>query len=207
MIYWLYQTYQTNQTNSAQTDANNSLIAQEQADAASYAQQIALGNLSGGIGASGGGYSSVPSSGPVSSPVSTTPATTPVSTPTSTTPVSTAPSDPSQGGTLVQAPNGAWVMPGALAPLTGSIGAPSTPETTSPTPSSFTATLFGSRSASGTGGGNPGGRGGANPPTTSSSSLHAIISPAHIGDGTIAEHQSILPTPSTYELSSLGGYR
>ena len=166
VVYWLYQTYQTNQTNSAQTDANNSLVAQEQADAASYAQQIALGKSKRWNRRVEWWVFHVPSSGAVSSPVSSTPvSTTPVSTPTTT------PTLPlrSIAGWNTRA-GSQWGLgdAGALAPLTGSIGAPSTPETTSPTPSSFTATLFGSRSASGTGGGNPGGRGGVNPPTTSS---------------------------------------
>jgi hypothetical protein len=140
VVYWLWQKYQTSSQGSSQ--AQNTTPT----DSTQYATQFAVGGL-GGSGS--GGYSGAVDSSPVSSapaPVSSTaPNTTAPAAPASTTP-----SGPPQPGEVL-APNGVWVEPGALAPLTPTTSAPP-PAQTYGGGEGLVSTLFGARSATGFGG-------------------------------------------------------
>ena len=151
VLYWLYQTYQTDAANNAQNAQQTDLQNQEEADAASYAQQIALGDLSGGIG----------------SESSSTPVTTTVS---------------SGSAPVVSTPT---VSSGSV-PV---VSTPSVSSSSSPVVSSVVNTLLGRGTTA---------RSPVSGPTQVPNPIH------HIASGTIPQHNTTLPTPTTSELSSIG---
>lgn len=202
VLYWLYQAYQTNAANSAQNAQQTDLQNQEEADAASYAQQIALGNLSGGIGSSS---SSAASSGPVTSSTPSTPTSTSVSSiPPSTAGtgiVSPSPSatswygeDPSDYGlTADQADtNAAANILDPNGPQT-SVSAPAVNTPAKSQTYGTVTTLLGTGAAAI-----------QQNQTAPPRAPVTTTPPAHITSGSIDQHNNILPSsPTSKELSSL----
>lgn len=182
VLYWLYQTYQTNAANNAQNAQQTDLQNQEEADAASYAQQIALGNLSDGIGSSSSGVASEPVTSTVSG------------TQTSATPIAST-------STGVSSPANLYA---GTVDATGETFAPPTASNTyepagfqtaqSPVPSTGTVTtLLGTGAAA------------IQQNQTAPPRAPVMTTPpAHIATGSIDQHNTILPVPpTTSELSSL----
>lgn len=200
VLYWLYQTYQTNAANNAQNAQQTDLQNQEEADAASYAQQIALGNLSGGIGSSSSGVASEPVTSTVSG------------TQTSATPIASTSTPIASTSTGVSSPANLYA---------GTVGA--TGETFAPPTASNTYEPAGFQTAQSpvpsTGNNTPAksqtygtvttllGTGAAAIQQNQTAPPRAPVTttpPAHITSGSIEQHNNILPSsPTSKELSSI----
>ena len=197
VLYWLYQTYQTNAANNAQNAQQTDLQNQEEADAGSYAQQIALANLSGGIGSSGVS-GSVSSSAPVTSTVASPANTSSPTVSSSSAPVVSSGSNvygnPSDPYLITSGPNaGEYNFPSGGPPGETPVPNPNAPQSPGTGNNTPVTTLLGT---------------GASiikqnqtaPPRAPVMSTP----PAHIASGNIEQHNNILPVPPTSkELSSI----
>jgi len=209
IVYWLYQTYQTNQAQAAQAASD----ATANADALASAQQLADATAYGGYysGGGGGGYSG----STIAPPVST------VVTPTST---NTAPvSSPASGGGFLSAADAIAALPvsqqngdysfsqnSSVANNPNPIYAPGSPQAIalgySPDPNAAPAPSTASSAIStmlGSGGGNN-----DTAPVAvkvdQNSTLQVLND--NISNGTMPQHTNPFASPTTVELSSLGGH-
>ena len=207
VLYWLYQAYQTNAANNAQTAQQTDLVNQEQADQASYAQQIALANLSGGIGSSGVS-GSVSSSAPVTSTVASPANTSSPTVSSSSAPVVSSGSNvygnPSDPYLITSGPNaGEYNFPSGGPPgetpvpnpnaAANSVSAPAVNTPAKSQTYGTVTTLLGTGAAA------------IQQNQTAPPRAPVMTTPpAHIATGNIEQHNNILPVPPTSkELSSI----